>query len=370
MKKLLLLLAVAVGLCSLPANAQLLKGDINNDGIIDVNDINGMVAVVLGDKEAEYLLGGNPNTVDNSYIAGTWNKAASSSASKVMGKSAGEQFTLNADGTTDYEGATTFKFLPYQARLVFMDAGETPVVWMDVVSLTDKTMWCKPSDTGVLTKYSKVETKEDNSGVDENGHEYVDLGLPGGVLWATCNVGAEQPEKYGLYFAWGETNGCTRAEKRSFYWSVYKWSINSTDKMNKYCTNPGEGTVDKKTELDADDDAATKNWGEGWRMPTRQEFADLISDEYTTHEWVTVNGVTGQKITSKSNGNSIFLPATGYRNNVALYYNDTNGYYWTKTVSTDFNYDACMLCFNSGGLSTNSTNRFNGLAVRAVRVAK
>ena len=131
-----------------------------------------------------------------------------------------------------------------------------------------------------------------------------------------------------------------------------------------------EEVLEEIKRLDADDDAATKNWGEGWRMPTRQEFADLISDEYTTHEWVTVNGVTGQKITSKSNGNSIFLPATGYRNNVALYYNDTNGYYWTNTVSTDFNYDACMLCFSSSGLSTNTQNRFNGQVVRAVRVAK
>ena len=127
-----------------------------------------------------------------------------------------------------------------------------------------------------------------------NGHEYVDLGLS--VKWATCNVGAVSPEDYGDYFAWGET------EPKDFYaWSTYKWCNGSYDTLTKYCTDSKYGTVDNKTVLDLEDDAAHVNWGGDWRMPTKAEQDELYNN--CTWEWTTQNGVNGYKVTSKINGN-------------------------------------------------------------------
>ncbi|MCQ2289140.1 MAG: dockerin type I domain-containing protein, partial [Muribaculaceae bacterium] len=111
----------------------------------------------------------------------------------------------------------------------------------------------------------------------EDDHEYVDLGLPGGVLWASWNIGASKAEDYGLYFAWGETKGYAKGESHSFDWNNYSYK--------------------EDRDLDAAHDAATANWGAGWRMPTLQEIKDLYNRNYTTTEWVTVNGVNGRKIT-------------------------------------------------------------------------
>ena len=103
-------------------------------------------------------------------------------------------------------------------------------------------------------------------------HEWVDLGLPSGTLWATCNVGADNPEDYGDYFAWGETE-----PKVIYNWSTYKWCNGSVNTMTKYCTDSGYGTVDNKTELDPADDAATVNWGTSWRMPTLEQLDELLT---------------------------------------------------------------------------------------------
>ena len=104
---------------------------------------------------------------------------------------------------------------------------------------------------------------------------YVDLGLPSGTLWATCNVGAYTPEGRGEYFAWGETE-----TKDSYSWSNYKWCYGTYDSMNKYFSNYGYATVDNKETLDLEDDAAYVNWGEDWRMPTSEEMEELYSNCY------------------------------------------------------------------------------------------
>lgn len=193
-----------------------------------------------------------------------------------------------------------------------------------------------------------VENAQDNSGKDSAGREYVDLGLPGGVLWATCNVGASKPEDYGLYFAWGETKGYAKDESHSFDEANYSYK--------------------EDKDLDAAHDAATANWGADWRMPTLQEMKDLIDDKYTTTEWVTENSVSGRKITSKSNGNSIFLPAAGYRYDASLYDEGVYGYYWSSSLGTDFSKYAYYLYFDSGDIDWDSSHRFDGQSVRAVRV--
>ena len=153
-----------------------------------------------------------------------------------------------------------------------------------------------------------------------NGHEFVDLGLPSGLLWATCNVGATSPEQAGLYFAWGETVGYTADQvedgERSF-------------SSSEYSSGPAASI---STDLTLEQDAAHIYMGGKWRMPTKAEFEELFSN--TTQTWtLDYNGtaVVGHIFVSKSNGNSMFFPAAGYRCNSPLYKADLCGRYWTAS---------------------------------------
>ena len=193
--------------------------------------------------------------------------------------------------------------------------------------------------------------------------EYVDLGLPSGTLWATCNVGANSPEEYGDYFAWGET------EPNSYYeWDTYKWCNGSHTTMTKYCTDSSygyDGFVDNKTELDSEDDAAYVNWGPSWRMPTTEQQREL--DEKCSFVWTTQNGVKGRLFTGP-NGNSLFLPAAGSRWYESLYDVGSYGRYWSRTLYSSFTCSADCLYFYSGDVRWSRTYRPEGHAVRAVRV--
>lgn len=193
-------------------------------------------------------------------------------------------------------------------------------------------------------------------------HEYVDLGLPSGTLWATMNVGADSPEDYGDYFAWGETE-----PKEVYNWSTYKWCNGSSTTQTKYCTSSSYGTVDNKTVLDLADDAANANWGGDWRMPTDEEREELQNTSYTTWTWTTKNGVQGYKVASKINGNSIFLPAAGYRFNSELYdAGFEEGYYWSSSLNTSVSDYAFYFLFNWTIVDYSSHFRYYGLSVRPV----
>lgn len=197
-----------------------------------------------------------------------------------------------------------------------------------------------------------------------DGHEYVDLGLPSGTLWATCNVGADNPEDAGDYFAWGET------ETKGFYdWKQYKYSMfdDVGYKLTKYCTNSicgYNGFVDNLTVLESIDDAVSANWGEGWRMPTAEEFDELYQN--TTFIWTTLNGVEGRLLTGP-NGNSIFMPATGFYLDGDLICTGL-GIYWSGSLQTvsqvsawslHFDYENCHVCA--------TYERSRGQVVRAVK---
>ena len=199
---------------------------------------------------------------------------------------------------------------------------------------------------------------------NKDTHEYVDLGLPSGTLWATCNVGANSPEEYGDYFAWGETT-----TKGTYDWSTYKHCKGTDDTMTKYCTSSSYGTVDNKTELEPSDDAATVNWDSGWQMPSLEQLDELYSSSYTTTTWTTMNGVYGRKITSKSNGNSIFLPAAGYRLDTSLSNAGRCGFCWSRSLNTSYSYHAYYLYFPSSIINTRSNgDRCCGRSVRPVRI--
>ncbi len=161
-----------------------------------------------------------------------------------------------------------------------------------------------------------------------NGYDYVDLGLRSGTMWATCNVGAEHPEDYGDYFAWGETQ-----TKIVYDWSTYTYCKGDYNQLTKYCTETDfgfDGFTDKLKTLESGDDAATANWGEGWRTPTYSEWVELLTRcDYT---WTTQNGVNGFLFTAR-NGNSIFLPAAGSRSDADLSHVGSGGYYWSSSLS-------------------------------------
>ena len=204
----------------------------------------------------------------------------------------------------------------------------------------------------------------------DNSNHYVDLGLPSGTLWATMNVGASKPEYYGDYFAWGETEPYNENGKSTFNWSTYKWCNGSFSTLTKYNTYSSYGTVDNKTELDLEDDAAYVNWGSSWRMPSKQQFDELINSSYTTTEWTSVNGIGGRLITSKTNGNSIFLPAAGCRGGTSLLTAGSYGNYWSRTLYSSDSSDARDLNFNSGSIYTYSSSRYDGQSVRPVRLSE
>ncbi len=209
------------------------------------------------------------------------------------------------------------------------------------------------------------EETADNQGVTVSGKEglytYVDLGLPSGTKWATYNVGATKPTEYGDYFAWGETK-----PKEEYWWNTYKWCKGSDDSMTKYCTDRKYGTVDNKTVLEAEDDAATANWGSAWRMPTEEELDELV--EGCDWKWFldfNGSGVNGQLGTSKKNGATIFLPAAGYRTttlNDAGHYGD----YWSSSVLKGPSRSAFRLYFHDYNIYSYNYSRYGGLSVRAV----
>ena len=184
-----------------------------------------------------------------------------------------------------------------------------------------------------------------------NGHEYVDLGLPSGLLWATCNVGANSPEEYGDYFAWGET------ETKSDY-------TNCPAVLLSYSELQSQGYIDEDGKLTPSHDAAAANWGGSWRMPTFDELHELRTS--CTWTWTTQNGVNGYKLTSKTNGNTIFLPAAGcYRRGYKEGTRDY-GYYWGSEPSGGNTEHAYAGWFYSSGLNVIQNSRSDCLPVRSV----
>ena len=195
--------------------------------------------------------------------------------------------------------------------------------------------------------------------------EWVDLGLPSGLLWATCNLGASSPEEYGDYYAWGET-----ATKEMYDWSTYKYCTVDADgnprTLTKY-TRTSWGTPDNLTTLEAMDDVATQKLGSGARMPTKAEWGELLN--HTTAEWTTLNGVNGRKFTA-ANGKSLFLPAAGGRIASELGHAGEDGVYWSSSLSGSGPDCAWGFYFGEGGQRMYDYFRNYGPSVRPVRSAR
>ena len=200
-----------------------------------------------------------------------------------------------------------------------------------------------------------------------NGHEYVDLGLPSGTLWAICNVGANAPEEYGDRFAWGETTPKTTYN----WWNTYKYCNGDDHQLTKYCSQSNygyNGFTDNLSTLTPSDDAASSNWGNGWCLPTKVQWDELYQN--TTCIWTIQNGVNGCLFTA-SNGNSIFLPAVGPEIGDGVHEVGRGGFYWSSSLYTDcpseawafsFYLDHCYYIYDKG-------SRSYGWFVRPVRFA-
>lgn len=209
-------------------------------------------------------------------------------------------------------------------------------------------------DTSTPEPPQTPQTPEKELTGTHNGHEWVDLGLPSGTLWATCNVGASSPEEYGDYFAWGEIQ-----PKELYDWSTY---FDTNDEGNTFLKYNNEGS---KTELDLEDDAAYRNWGEGWRMPS-QEQQDELRDE-CTWTWTQKNGVDGYEVESKTNSCSLFLPAAGSRGEDSLYDAGSYGNYWSRSLGSGGSDIAYRLYFDSDCIDRSNGFRYYGFSVRPVR---
>ena len=208
-----------------------------------------------------------------------------------------------------------------------------------------------------VLEYALIPSSVDNN----NGHTYVDLGLS--VRWATCNVGASYPEGFGEYFSWGEVQ--PKKEGTSYVWSEYKYCDGSFSSLTKYNTKNSYGkNIDGKTNLELSDDVARVNWGGSWRMPTDVEMTELKNN--CTWTWITQNGVNGYKVTSKKNGNSIFLPAAGHRCDSEVRSLGDGGYYWSSTLYSSHSHCAWNLSFDIGSIFNYYTGRSYGFSVRPV----
>lgn len=423
-------------LLAISANAQIVKGDMNDDGALDISDVVSSVNVILGSQPMSYISASDildPYLVDNSKVIGTWYKTKT------------ETVTFGEDGTTDYEGATKYEFMPYQGRVILYNSADTPIGVLNILKATDDYLYVSEMGTStvsILTKSKPVykvssitlsETSiilepdatkrltatifpadaEDKSvtwysndeniasvinglviaiaegtaiitcsandgsdviatcrvkvGVDySDNYAFVDLGLPSGTLWATMNVGANSPEDYGDYFAWGETVGYNNGYT-TFNWSKYKYCNGSYNTLTKYCNNSGygyNGFTDTLTELEPEDDAAYVNWGIKWRMPTDAQWTELRTECKWT--WTTLNGKNGRLVTGP-NGNSIFIPAAGYRNDDLRYSAGSDGNYWSHSLDTDDPTYALIVDFYSGNVGRSSYGRCYGFSVRPVR---
>ena len=205
--------------------------------------------------------------------------------------------------------------------------------------------------------------------------EYVDLGLPSGLKWAKCNLGASKPSESGDYYAWGET-----APKTDYTWATYKWmqaGKSDSDHITKYTFADGQtGGIwydssgnfigDNKTVLVAADDAATANLGSPWRMPTYNEIKELFDN--STWIWTTQDGVNGYQVDGP-NGNAIFLPASGNREDSGLSGAGTEGYYLSSSIGGAMCDYARAVTFDSGNCNYKgySIIRKYGYSVRPVR---
>lgn len=206
--------------------------------------------------------------------------------------------------------------------------------------------------------------------VRSHNYKLIDLGLPSGTLWMDRNIGAKSPTDFGLYFAWGETKGYTADEiskTKQFEWIDYKYANSAYDSFTKYCNNSNygnDGYTDSLVTLQTTDDAAYQFTNGKCQMPTKAQIQELI--DTTTFGWTTQGGVKGKLFTSKTNGNSIFVPAAGDCSNIYVNGVGKYGYLWSGSLYESSTDKAWKLLFDSEAVGYYFDDRCYGFPVRGV----
>ncbi len=320
---------------------------MNDDQELTVGDVADLVSTINEKKAVRRI---SLLQANNSAIVGSWQSAQ------------GQSYQLTASVTPPDAAITAVTWESSNPDVVYVSkSGKVMAVEYGTATIT-----CSVTDgSGVVGTCVVTVSKP---------HEYVDLGLPSGIKWATCNVGADNPEDYGDYYAWGETE-----TKSTYNWGTYKWmesGYSDWKHVNKYTYpdnqtsgiwyNNGKFVGDNKTTLDPEDDVAHVKWGGDWRMPTKAEQDELRNTNNCTWTWTAQGGKNGYLVTSKKNGNSIFPPAAGYRSISDLDNAGSRGGYWSSSLYTSYSVDAYRLDFNSSYVDWYRNGRYYGFTVRPV----
>ena len=289
-------------------------------------------------KDKELILPNSIETLGATVFSGPFNKIVIGSGVTSIG---GKTFISSANSGEMYVNCTTPPMVNSDIIVESQNWNSAESRWTLYVPKGCKQIYANKYPWNKFKSIIENGDNNDNNGTI-NGHEYVDLGLPSGLKWATCNIGASSPEDYGDYYAWGET------ETKDYY---------SADNCSTYNvqTNDISGNIKY--------DAARANWGGSWRMPTKTEMEELI--DFCKWEWAQVDGVVGNKVIGV-NGNSIFIPAAGCR--VESWLADAGGYgcYWSSTPDESYIYGAHRLYFNDGDQGVSWDDRCEGRSVRPV----
>lgn len=262
------------------------------------------------------------------------------------------------------------------ATVIPSTAANKAVTWTssntNVATVTTGVVTAKATGTAIITvttvdgKHSAtctVTVTAATSGTN-NGHAWVDLGLPSGTKWAMKNVGASAESSAGTYYAWAET---TAKNSTNYKWLSYNLYDDETYyskyTISKQSVGTGSFAADNKTTVETADDAARSVMGGSWRMPTKAEMQELINN--CTWTWTSVNGIPGYNVQSKKNSNSIFLPAGGYKQSTSVSGNKTAGHYWTSSLGS-VNEKAWCCTFSSSSKSVVEQTRNCGRLIRGV----
>lgn len=282
------------------AQTEIVIGDMNGDNELSIGDVAQLTSTILGDKAKQTFVCG-ANTY-NGELVGAWTDRNSS-------------ITFNADGTSS-RGKYVFK--PQLGRVLFYNNEGNLVDFMLVHELTADKLEMSGKD-GTIYNYRHAYGEEMN-------HGYIDLGLPSGTLWATCNLGANSPENYGDYYAWGEVETKDVYEESNYKWWIF-WEGNYI--IKKYNLDTTSPSSDYIRTLSLEDDAARQQWGGAWKTPSYSDFEELISK--CKWKWEEYNGVVGYTVTGP-NSQTIFLPSAGYKCDVVVI-REGAGFYMTTTLS-------------------------------------
>ena len=285
------------------------------------------------------------------------------------------EFLTNGDGTKFLSNDGTYKEIVVPTKVSDLEDGLSIVTLNDSTPIVesligDELIPIRQDGENKAVSVEQIKKEVINNGVIEfaSKYEFVDLGLPSGTRWATCNIGANSPEEAGLYFAWGETEGYSNVTNtKKFSWTDYKLCNGSDTTLTKYNTNSSYGTVDNLLTLEQVDDAAYQS-DSTCRIPNVYELDELGGNTIST--WETLNGVNGRRLTSKINGNSIFIPAAGYCYNGSVLNFDSIGYLWSSSLNDSYPKDSWSLNFNAQTGGIFDVFRCYGFPIRPVQSSK